>query len=473
MRGPSAIYVTVPGLAVALALAAGCPADEQIACMPGTCTDPGRPYCDVDGTVAGTPGVCLAVSCAPGSFAACRGDDEAIVCNASGNDYETKTCADGCDSASGGCHDCNADRCVPGGLSRCLDRKLEPPTACTAYCLDAPVAHCAVLEPKYLPDVCDQMTMQGALDLAANTTLHTGSVSLCTGGVVAQTAAPDMCVARHSTITIRTGVVVTVSGGAPPGGGGRSLALVADGDVIIDGTLDLAATGARSGPGGSEVPAAFTPSPAIAEGGAGYKTDGGHGGNMTTDGGAMNGTGATTNPLLLTGLAGGARAGGGGGGAITIISCRGTVKVNGTIDVGGGGGPSVDSVARAGGSGGTVSIQGLRVEIRGQLFANGGGGAAGLATGQSPPAAAGEDGSRSFTTSAAGGAAMVGGGNGGHGGRQGVAPGPGLRPTAGRPGAGGGSTGFLQTYTPAGIDAVLLPTIASPSLEPNAVVRTR
>jgi hypothetical protein len=94
----------LPVLALALALAllaaAGCTVRNEHFCGSGVCTNPAFPFCDTDGAVAGTPNSCIAVSCEPGVFAACRGD-QAVVCDAAGTNYELTACERGCDDQLG------------------------------------------------------------------------------------------------------------------------------------------------------------------------------------------------------------------------------------------------------------------------------------------------------------------------------------------------------------------------------------
>src|SRR5687767_3713208 len=85
-----------------------CTKPNPESCADGSCTDPAFPFCDVDGAVAGTPEKCIAVECAPLEFELCRADD-AIVCNASGNNYDVVRCELGCAGATGGCRDCATD----------------------------------------------------------------------------------------------------------------------------------------------------------------------------------------------------------------------------------------------------------------------------------------------------------------------------------------------------------------------------
>lgn len=158
-----------------------------------------------------------------------------------------------------------------------------------------------------------------------------------------------------------------------------------------------------------------------------------------------------------------------------MISCRGTLAVIGLVDASGGGGfGGATSLAGTtiapggGGSGGTVVLQGLDVVVTGRLFANGGGGGGGgnaLGLGGT-----GVDGTRSITC-APGGTAGSSGGAGGFGGCVNVVnAGDGKANT--NPGAGGGSAGFLLTYTPAGVEPMLNPLEASPAFSPNGTIGT-
>jgi len=52
----------------------GCTRPNPRSCSDGLCTDQRYPFCDVDGSLEGTPQTCISVSCNPGEFAACRGD---------------------------------------------------------------------------------------------------------------------------------------------------------------------------------------------------------------------------------------------------------------------------------------------------------------------------------------------------------------------------------------------------------------
>lgn len=96
-------------IVVAVTLGAyGCTKPNPRSCADGLCSDPSRPFCDVDGALEGTPEVCVPVSCTQGEFIACR-DDEVIRCNASGNNYDLVACQRGCSEAEAGCISCSSN----------------------------------------------------------------------------------------------------------------------------------------------------------------------------------------------------------------------------------------------------------------------------------------------------------------------------------------------------------------------------
>jgi hypothetical protein len=327
-------------------------------------------------------------------------------------------------------------------------------------------------------------------------TLDTDEDANCTGGVIDQATGPDICVIRHDSITLESAATLTARGS-------RALALVADHEVAVRGTLDVSADGLINGPGGGLVKSGGVGVVPDGSGGAGFKTFGGDGGNDVENGGANNGgPAATMNPALLVELVGGTQGRpyvgscvndatcghpGGAGGALAIISCRGPVTISGLIDAGGGGGdPGTDNFdtpfpgpGGAGGSGGYIVLQGMSVAVTGELYANGGGGGAGHPSARcdSGGSGCGSDATRSATDPARGGQPYGGSGAGGNGGREGAAPTFGwkrsMMPYATTSGGGGGSTGFIQSYTPSGVSPTVTPREVSPAFEPNLTAQTR
>jgi hypothetical protein len=429
----------VPSIVVALMAVAGCTRDNPASCGDNHCADPALPFCDVDGAIGGQAGTCIAVSCTPREFEACR-DDRALMCSASGDNYDIVECEFGCNPIAG-CNTCNTSDCEKHII------------------------------PKYVPTICGQLASSSALTISSNTTLDTSDASACTS-VVPQASGPEICVMHYGTITIERNQTYTVKGS-------RALALVADYALTVDGVLDVSAYTFTNGPGGGTVASGTGVN--VAGGGAGYRTVGGAGASDTVDGGAANGGAARTNPALLAELFGGPRPDpgatsgpGGGGGAATLISCRGTTSVSGLIDAGGGGGPggSLTNTFEyrypgGGGAGGTVVLQGLNVSVTGEIYANGGGGGAGGAPGDF-----GVDGLRS-TAAAPGGIGDSGAGNGGPGGTETV-PQHGKKPatSGGFTGAGGASAGFILVYTPQGIVPTRTPIAISPGFEATGTIAT-
>jgi hypothetical protein len=109
-----------------LILAAGCAEKRNPdVCLDGHCPDPSKPFCDEGGEIDGEPGACVAVTCTAGEFAACR-DDRALMCNATGDNYDVVQCSDGCSDASAGCNECAAtgENCGPKAPTYILPKYL-------------------------------------------------------------------------------------------------------------------------------------------------------------------------------------------------------------------------------------------------------------------------------------------------------------------------------------------------------------
>lgn len=435
-------------------------ANPAATCGDGTCSDPNFPYCDADGSVGGDPGACIALSCTPGEIKECRGS-MAFTCSASGHGYELAPCDLGCG--------------------------------------DIPSPHCKYLQPKYMPEVCDTPAAVDTLSITGSGAIDPNVDTTCTGGVIPQGGA-DLCVVRARTISVASSAAVTISGSKLMTG--RAIAFVADDDLTVSGTIDAGAHKGVNGPGGgtfvSGGPWTGNSQTLLfaAGGGAGGATGGGAGGTAQNGsgalGGAANGGAPSMNPSLLASFVGGASSAriadtpdapdpdfGGGGGALMFVSCHGSVAIDGTLSVGGGGGAGgfstlVPIPGFGGGAGGNIVVQGRNVSITGRVFANGGGGGEGWLS-NGGLGRDGADGTMSDMIGARGGNAINSAGDGGDGGWVGQQPLPGNPPTANfyGCGAGGGSVGFLQTYTPNGVSPILTPSHVSPAFQPNATVELR
>lgn len=106
-----------------------------------------------------------------------------------------------------------------------------------------------IIEPRYVPDVCLAPAVDDAFVVSNSATFDPNLDSNCNGGLIQQPGAPEICVVHYRTIRVDPSVTLTIVG-KPDGTPGRSIALVADGDVLIHGTLDVSAHGASNGPGG-------------------------------------------------------------------------------------------------------------------------------------------------------------------------------------------------------------------------------
>lgn len=414
----------------------GCTKPNPASCADGFCSDPALPFCDVDGSIGGVPDTCIAVECTPNEVTGCR-DDRALTCNADGTSFDLVDCPFGCGDT--GCLPCTSPDCEQHII------------------------------PKYLPTICDAVATT-SLTITSDLAIDTSNDANCTA-VVPQLTGPEICVIHHESITIAVNRTLRVTGD-------RAIALVADRTFDVLGVVDASAELTQSGPGGG-IKLSGGGSSSVAGGGAGNRTRGGHGGTQNAIGGAQNGGAPEPNPATLTELFGGPKSAvagaGGGGGAATLICCRCELSVAGTIDVNGAGGggsffslqSTVFTAARGGGAGGTVVLQGLGVSVDGRVFSNGGsGGGDGGADVGGASGTAGEEG-RQNTTCAPGGVSKASGGQGGCA----SPPGDGLA-GGNKGGAGGGSAGFLLTYTPAGVNPSLTPFAVSPPFEPNGTIAT-
>jgi hypothetical protein len=417
----------------------GCTQPNPASCADGFCSDPSLPFCDVDGAFGGIPDTCIAVTCTPNEFAGCR-DDHALTCTADGGNFDVVDCEFGCGDQ--GCLPCTTSDCEPRII------------------------------PKYIGTECNELST-GEFAIIEDSVIDTSDDSSCSK-IVTQPTGPQICVVHYESIRIAANRTLRVTGA-------RAIALVADRLLTITGVLDASADNRTNGPGGGTRKSGQGGSGQVAGGGAGNRTAGGHGGNAQLSGGGLNGGAAEPSPASLTELFGGLQstvgtgaAPGGAGGAVTVVCCRCELSVSGTIDVHGGGGGgqgvSVDPPILppgGGGSGGNVVLQGMQVNVEGQLFSNGGGGGGTATTGTGKFGSGGEQGRRS-TDCADGGS--VRGGRGGC--LAGLPRDGGPTDTIGAGGAGGGSTGYLLTYTPDGVTPLLSPFAVSPAFEPNGVIPT-
>jgi hypothetical protein len=345
--------------------------------------------------------------------------------------------------------------------------------ACVAG-TQAVAAHCQYLEPKWLPNICDEKATEDLFMPNASASFDSSLDTNCNGGVVAQgSPGRQICVVRYKTITIPQFVNLTITGTRP-------IAFVADDALTVNGSIDAGAASTTNGPGGGSIISGAAPGATAGGGGAGFAQTGGTGGNAGGNGGA------SFDPTSLAYFAGGPHAGssggiiglngvagGGGGGAVLLAACRGTATLSSTsiIDLkGGGGNPQRDTIAGSqiqnsdcgagGGAGGYLAVEALTgVTMTGQIWANGGGGGGGSSSNEPANGGVGSDGQRSIAGANGG----PGSGQGGAGGRGGFRGG---NPLAGGgttfAGGGGGSVGVVHVFTPTGVTPAITNTNMSP-----------
>jgi hypothetical protein len=263
------------------------------------------------------------------------------------------------------------------------------------------------------------------------------------------------------------------------------LAIVAEGNITVDGLMSVESTrrgfiGAGAQPSACSLPAVLPGAGQTCQnhgasggGGGAFRGNGGTGGGVTDrdcDGSGnplpttTGGTGTPLPPSTLRGGCAGAfgadstdgdaddvpAPGGGGGGAIYLLA-KGTLLVNGFIFATGGGGTRGDdgrSSGGGGGSGGYLVLQAGTVQLSGSalVLANGGGGGGG---GNDDDGTHGEDGrDGDQDTAPVGGLGDNSAGDGGDGGYRGdINGGIGETSTRGGGGGGGGS-GFVVIDSP-------------------------
>jgi hypothetical protein len=371
----------------------GCTRPNPDVCHDDQCIDPTAPFCDVDGVVAGEPGQCIAVSCNPLEFEACRGDT-ALVCNDNGTSFDRLACQDGCDVLSGGCRtSCsalNAISCVDGKLTECNETGTGTRTTqCPLGCATGEL-RCNVFEPSNGLGPAFQGALIGgdvSLPHGALVDTDTGTVRDANGALlsvafdtVSQVNAPTITVFKARSFVLSE---VTYTGS-------NAVAYVARGSIDVRGRQSLHGHGSMAGPGAStsstcrggdtfQYSCVCSGPCSVGTGGGGGRSVGGRGGASAANGGSM-----PVGFLLAGGCSGGNQfatdsvtilsRGGGGGGAIQFVAGNTvTFQEQGLINVGGGGGASTTG----GGSGGLVIVEAPTVNMIGTnagVVANGGAG---------------------------------------------------------------------------------------------------
>jgi hypothetical protein len=389
--------------AVAATLAGpSCTKPNPRSCADGICNDPSLPFCDVEGVLGGEPKECIAVSCTPDMFEACRGNDE-LRCNMTGNNYDTTKCELGCGSETNGCKLCfpNETRCTNGRLATCDSTGIPfNEVFCELGCFeDKP--RCRRIDPSN--------KLGGYLDLVADPKNYdlTNAGFDTTTGIVTHNSMPldipSFAAANGDGPTIRVFIVNnlrlnggTVGASNHPSGNGPAMAIVARGTITIEGRFvvhgsagGVANPTCAGGPGSYFETGSSTRS--AASGGGGNATAGMKGGNIGTFLGGAGGQAHGTDSLVP--LKGGCPAGGlesgyatdasrgVGGGALQLTSEK-SISILGIIDARGQSGSyeqagSIGAAYFGGGAGGSILLEAPSVNLGASavLMAKGGGGA--------------------------------------------------------------------------------------------------
>jgi hypothetical protein len=370
-----------------------------------------------------------------GASTSCFDQDTLLTCTTPGVVGTLTPCAWGCDS-----------------------------TNVVAACYEVAPAGGGVLASDVAPDqTLSPVTLSGGAII--NSTL--GTISLGGAAVTGYTQQlrNNVSVFRVASLTVKGSVLTT---------GQYPIALVANGDITIEGTID--GTGGcdllQGGPGGGQGGNRNEDGGGSGGGQRGQMNDGGGGGGYGGDGGSGSGQGGTvgvggsafgeaTISMLTGGGGGGAGqgSGGGGGGGIQLVS-NGTITIEaaGAINAGGCGGASTgDPSGGGGGAGGTILLEAPTVTIDGALAVNGGGGAGG-----GPNSTSGSDATLDRTP-ATGGLGGAQGGSGGDGAAGATTDGAtGNVKTYG--GGGGGAVGRIRVNTRRGTGVTVDPSsVMSPA----------
>ncbi len=419
-------------LLIVLPAAPACKVYDPLYCDgPDGCTDPARPYCDLEGEYPASEGIartCIAdpfadagpdgggggpdgggaagLSCEPGSFLECSDGDTAVYCDDEGTATVPVECGSECNADEQLCY-CEPETrtCSGDQLIQCsTDGKVDDIVTCPLGCEEIG-ARCFDVEPSN--------DLAGYLDMTADApevTLTNGAVidtdaGTITNGDGSLVDVPDFQISAPSGgVAIRVFAVKSLAMADTTATGSRAVAMVSNGDILVRGHLWAGAGSTSQGNCvGRDVTYANDPKEGpfsgatSGAGGGGFATAGASGGTAAvgkfTAAGSAGGSAIGNSALvpLRGGCAGGdvpdLHEGGVGGGAIQLVS-RTLISIEDSssqafLDAGGRGGEG-QTGGSGGGSGGGILLEAPRVAISSgtAVVANGGGGGAGCSDGE-------------------------------------------------------------------------------------------
>ena len=467
-------------LALLLSLFSACKAYDPLYCDENKpCSDPERPFCDLNGDYPDSEGVARTCIPDPGVDT----EPDAGPSSDSGPNPEP----DGAPNPIACSQPGELLECSNDTLILCNDDSLEQRVACLLGCATDEL-RCLDLRPSNdLAAYLDQAAVALPLQLTGTAQLNTDSGNLLDANgdqVVAHTL---LLAGPVDGVPIRVVIARQVELGSLNVTGTAALAIVANEDVTINGRLSVASTRTLSGAGrrvgtllacagrqGTQNEVGETVHQG-GNGGGGHRTAGARGGFVEGLAGGGAGGAALLNSDLIP-LAGGcAGAGGGGGGAVQIVSrTRIRVAEAAVVTANGGGGneplpgPGDEfPPGGGGGAGGGILLEAPEIRIGGGLFANGGGGA-GLCQG------GGEDGREDLLQAAGASCADPDFGDGGIGGSALGLPtnGQTMAPSSSQSrvgGSGGGAAGYIRINTRYGTFVPMPTALLSPPANVGAV----
>ncbi|MCW5805841.1 MAG: hypothetical protein KIT31_25950 [Deltaproteobacteria bacterium] len=229
-------------------LLTGCPDPirNPAACHDGICIDPSLPFCDKDGTVFGQENTCVAIGCTPGDLQQCRGD-QALTCNATGDNLEVVQCERGCDPGSG-CRLCNPNEtaCTNGMLATCdASGAVVLAEPCALGCFEDKPRCRAVVPSNNLERFLDMVPDPPDLDLDGVTfdtrdgSVRKGATTIAVPNflTVSEPGVPSIRVFVAKSIKLRG--ASSADSGDERSSVGPAIALLARGPIEISGTLTV------------------------------------------------------------------------------------------------------------------------------------------------------------------------------------------------------------------------------------------
>ena len=390
-------------MVVVLLSAGGCKVKDPLYCDESTpCTDPARPFCDLEAEHPASEGIkrtCIPDPfpdagpdgvCSPNEFLGCSDDATARYCNSAGSAELEVPCGGAC-SATDGCPcepdttECRQDQEVVCGPSGTVVELQACALGCTA---DA--ARCREVEPSNgLGEYLDQAAMEEALVLTDGAVITTGNGQVIDGNGTPRAVASVLLDAPADGVAVRVFMVRRLRLGDTTITGIPAVAFVVHEDAEITGHVRIEAgrfTEESTCHGGAGAPCLG------GLGGGGFGGLGGGGGSGRANGESISGSqgGTLSGNAELEPLRGGCHGGSGkgrtsAGGALQLVS-RTAVSFHGAdaiLDANGSAGQPSNTPAcfmidqsAGGGSGGAILLESPRIEvIGGALVANGGGGA--------------------------------------------------------------------------------------------------